>query len=206
MTKSALRFLVIALVAYVGLALAWPVVGAGYRAFYRGLCNTAFYSVAGRASVSFRPLNPAGDVMDTEMVLVNKSLPGAFGTRPASARYDGYIPSSLVCALVLATPVAWRRRWIGLVGALFTVHAFVLFRRLVSIVNTLSQGDALSAFDPPGWLKAAMSFLVEHVFASVVACSFILPVFVWMVVLMRGADWERLQTMVLKSDSGLKDT
>lgn len=193
MPKATFRFLFVVLGVYVGLAMAWPAVGTGYRAFYRGLCNTVFYSVGGRASVTFRPMDPAGDVMDTEMVLVNKALPAAFGTRPVSARYDGYIPASLAFALILATPVSWRRRLIGLVGSMLAIHGFVLFRRWVSIVNTLSQGDAINAFYPPGWLKAAMSFLVEHVFASVVACSFVLPVFVWMIVMLRRADWERLR-------------
>ncbi|GJQ27885.1 MAG: hypothetical protein HBSAPP02_29170 [Phycisphaerae bacterium] len=206
MPKAAFRFLFVVLCVYVGLALAWPAVGTGYRAFYRGLCNTVFYSVGGRASVTFRPLDSADEVMDTEMVLVNKALPGAFGTRPVSARYDGYIPASLVCALVVATPVSWRRRLFGLVGSMLAVHGFVLFRRWVSIVNTLSQGDAINAFHPPGWLKTVMGFLVEHVFASIVASSFVMPVFVWMIVLFRRADWERLRATAAARHASLSTT
>ena len=133
--KAVTRFSVIAIVVYSALTWAWPSFEHLYTAHFRTVGNIAFsrFWFWSNAKVDFLDLKsetlraqvnaklpgklpdgvelpkPTGD-MDTLLILRNKDVPASLGFLRTSSRLIGYAPTAVLFSLVLATPIAWKRR------------------------------------------------------------------------------------------------
>jgi hypothetical protein len=102
----------------------------------------------------------------------------------------GYRPTAFMLALILATPIPWRRKVVALVLGLVAVSAFVMLRTWIQLVDVLSEGNALAAYELGQTTKGAVKALVG-VFVRSPAVAYIVPVILWMVVAIRREDWAR---------------
>jgi len=107
--------------------VAWPVVRPGYVMFFRAGGNFLLGSFGSMGQVRFKP-NPGDDPdYDTQVVLTNLAN-RARRTTESDSRFLGYMPVAALVALILATPITWRRRGLALLWGLPLVHGFVVLR------------------------------------------------------------------------------
>lgn len=187
--RLALAFAMLVLV-YGALAALWSVAGDAYAAAYRSLGNAAFGTFFGSGGlVELRPA-PPGAAADSVLAVRSRQRL-VWGETVHSARLTGYLPTIEVIALVLATPLPWRRRLRALGWALGGVQLFVALRLLLALVHYFNGTEPWSLYA----LGAPASRLLAAAFELLVVSptpSFVVPVVIWMAATFRRGDWERL--------------
>lgn len=167
----------------------WPVVQEGYANFFRGGANALFLSSASRGMVRFSP-RPSDGKHDTLFIRKNRvSAASAHGV--CSSRHLGYKPTAVVVALILATPLPWSRKWRALLWGLVFVHAFVVLRVTILVLEAFSRNDAVALFELGAAGRKALLF-VKWVLVTYFPGTFVAPIPIWFLVCFRKSDWERL--------------
>ena len=100
------------------------------------------------------------------------------------------MPTALTAALVLATPISWRRRLIALAGGLVLIHLFILVS-LQSWIWNNSTGVSLLALSS-FWQQAADD--LNYTLMNQLGVSFSVPVIIWVLVTFRRQDQDALAT------------
>lgn len=183
--RRVVMFVVIASVVYFAFVLAWPMVGHGYGVAYRGCARTLLGQFDGDI-VEFRPTKTRVN-MDTEIRVNRRHVPVA-GRCFHSTRVIGYLTTAEFVALVVATPVTWRRRLIALLVGLSVVHVYILLRVVMVIVWLYGTPDAPFAkydFGTRGW--HVVTWLHEAIVGSLNG-TFFGPVAIWIAVTIRVND------------------
>jgi hypothetical protein len=186
----AARFLLRLVALYALLIVPWPGWADAYARGYRAAGDWLFGDFGGDGIVRFEPPERRKEQVDTQITIGNRRTRGKPQTADHSARLTGYLPTALFVALVLATPVAWRRRLLSLAVGLALVHALVALRVCVALLYGFSQPTAVALFAPgPFWAAA-----LRHTFQIVtvwVSFAFVAPLFIWALVTLRRSDFER---------------
>jgi hypothetical protein len=135
--------------------------------------------------------------IDTRIVLANRDLGTSDGKMPIvnlglDSRGVGWIPTALTIALILATPLPWRRRASALLWGLILVHFLILISVAVYIWNesTTVSFVALSPF----WKQIADS--LEYTLVLQYEASFFFPVLIWILVTFRRQDLTTFKALV----------
>ncbi|UCF33107.1 MAG: hypothetical protein JSV78_12315 [Phycisphaerales bacterium] len=186
--KRIAGFFVTFLVVYALLAIPWPPVRSGYRAFYCWLGNLTFGSLGETGSVRFAPWGERHQAYDVKLVLSNARSPGDLGEMHNNSINIGYYPTVIIVALVVATPVSWRwRRLRALLWCLLWVHVFVLFRMAIPIIRELSKPTVLQVFHP-GPVALRILLQADIAFVKAPASFFVMPIVIWILVTFRRGD------------------
>ncbi len=107
-----------------GLLIApWPGWDLGYSRFFQSLGRMAF-NLRGETprKVMFQPASGEYPSLDTRIILENTELAdrgekkNCVRATEIDSRSIGWVPTALTAALVLATPIPWRRRLTALAG------------------------------------------------------------------------------------------
>ena len=116
-------FFIICLIVY-GL-LVVPQLGlmGAYRAAFRAGGNVLFARFGSNAAVRFEPLSSSDHAKDTTLVLRKLGPPTRRGEIDIKCVYAGYRPTAFLVALVMATPIPWRRKWRALLGGVVLMRA-----------------------------------------------------------------------------------
>jgi hypothetical protein len=94
-----------------------------------------------------------------------------------SARYTGYLPTALVAALVMASPIPWRRRgWSLLWGFLFC-NGFIAFVIFVMILHQYCESGAIGLYQMTGLPKKLLG-AANEIFVDISAAYFVVPVLI----------------------------
>jgi len=178
--------------AYGLLLLAWPLIGFVYRPVYCALGNLAFEGGEASAHFQQRAPGPRDDGFDIEVVLTRRGPPPVTGRMNSSSRLVGYLPTVILLALILATPISWRRRWRALwIGGLL-VTAFVALRMAIPLLQTFSAPGPLQVHER-GALAHWLLSVLDRAFLAAPASWFVVPIFIWIGVALRRRDWELLE-------------
>ena len=187
--QLASRFALLAVYA-VAFVLIWPWVGDWYgRAFRAGtmeMCRTLSTSW----DVKLGALDHATAHSDSELTLTNRSS-RATAKGPLSSRYIGYAPTTFLVALILATPLTWRRRLTALFWGLVLTHVWIAFSMLLLVVHGYSRGDVVSIFDVSRFTRIALAFMREALVKAPVV-KYTVPAVIWMLVSFRQSDWAKM--------------
>jgi hypothetical protein len=170
------------------LVLPWPGVRAGYAAFFRAGGNLIFRSSIPGGSVRFRPAPRPKGPIDTHVQFADLRS-GTTTAVMTSSQKPGYLSTALVLALVLATPLPWRRRLRALFWGLILISAFVACELLIIVLHVFSAARLSLFGPPPPWDKVLT--VAHQVATSGVVTWFIFPVFVWGLVCFRKTDWAK---------------
>jgi len=202
------RFLLV----FIGLMAPWPGVADGYAAAFRWASQTAFSTIGSHRSVRFLDLRaiqpgdlppgvaapPATDVLDTLVVLQSRDDPSQLALMRTGSWQLGYRPTAFLIALVLATPIPWRRRGRCLVLGLAGVTLFVALRVFLTLAMGFS-GDGPIALLPLGpTARGALRFVANFV-ALEFEGDLVLPAVIWFAVTFRALDvpgWMRSASAV----------
>ncbi len=173
---------------YTLFAIPWPGLSAKYSTAYRYVANAAFGTYGDRGRVSFEPAAHANRSADT-VVSTKLSKSRYIGDSSHSPRLTGYLPTAEFIALALATPIAWRRRLVGLGIGIVLTHVIIAARIQIALYFWFSTpGTPWQLHELSGWVRRALELLYESVNEAPVA-SFVFPAILWLVLLFRPADW-----------------
>lgn len=95
------------------------------------------------------------------------------------------VPTALTIALVVATPIPWRRRAWALLGGLILIHLFIVISIAVHIWDA-SPVVSLLTFTP-FWQQVADG--LDYTLITQYGASFYVPVLIWISVSFRGQDF-----------------
>jgi hypothetical protein len=166
----------------------WPELPARYSSAYCYVGNALFGSYGDKGIVSFtqaeRPTRSADTVVST-------SLRGSryIGDVTVSAWITAYLPTIEFIALALATPIAWRRRLMGLGIGTLIVQVILVLRVRIAILVWFSTPDTPWQLHHLGdSARRALAVTNEAINEAPVA-AFVIPALVWLVLMFRPADW-----------------
>ena len=192
------RFLVV----FVLLVAPWPGVAAGYASlFARGA--TVVFGSFGPIRARFTPiadLTPghllpgvappiATEVLDTRIEVRTRDEPEKLRYMRTSSWQIGYRPTAFLVALVLASPIPWRRRARALLWGLLSINAYVALRLALTLMMGLSVDGGDGAVFPLGSVsKQALEF-VSNMIVIEFEGDHVLPAAIWFLVTFRRGDF-----------------
>lgn len=97
-----------------------------------------------------------------------------------------YLPLAFLLALVFATPIHWKRKIWGFVLAFVLMNVFLFFKLWLNILNQFQQQEWLAIGNLSVFQKELLATFAEKLFYF--GTSFILAVFIWIVVCFRIED------------------
>jgi hypothetical protein len=180
----------------------WPGVRAAYSKFYRSGAAFLFGSFGSKGVVCFRQ---SGDVeYDINVGLYNRDRRNWDGIVVGvwahhTSRRDGYMYTAFMTALILATPIPFRRKGWALLCGLILMHGFIALKLAIRILHAFNSEPQLSLFAPNPFWKQVLS-ITHEAFAVNVTFGFIVSFFIWILVSFRREDWSRI--LMQKSPRG----
>jgi hypothetical protein len=189
-----LRFLCWFVPIYALLITPWPGSRDLYGSYLRSAAKLVFVENNSRRILRFEeaPVSKRNRTLDTRITMANREQLDAKGSGRAimldlDSHGIGWVPTALLIALVVATPVSWARKSRALAWGLLAIHAVILFSIEIYIWN---QSDTASGLDlialSPFW-KAIVSGL-EETLVTQLGASFALPVLIWAFTTFREED------------------
>ncbi len=172
------------------LILPWPGLNEIYGSYFRALGQRVFAHESGPRLLRFEAV-PAdiGHHLDTRIALANCNQLDRQGSGPVrylelDTRGIGWVPTALLLALIMATPIPWRRKTWAMWWGLLLMHGFILFSVAAYIWNgsTALSLLSLTAF----WKQIAEG--LEETLITQMGASFVAPVFIWILVAIRSRD------------------
>jgi hypothetical protein len=167
------------------LILPWPGWTALYAEGFRGLGNAIFGERDSECVLYFEPDQETRGLaaVDSRIAIANPRLADKNGNGPVTylslnTRSIGWIPTALIIALIMATPIPWRRRALALFWGLLLTEAFVLISVALYIWNE-STTISLHVLTP-FWKELAAD--AEYVLITQLGASFSIPVLIWILV------------------------
>ncbi len=182
---------------YVMLIIPWPGLEEAYATLFRAGGTFVFGSFGSEGVVRFLQSDlPDNSTRDTLIVFSTRKPLHPNGYMRikktcTSSRYGGYIPTILVIALILATPISWLRRAWTLLWGMGLVHTFIAFRLLVKIFYLLSGDPEVPLFVLNPFWETVLNFAYD-IFVFRLGSSFVIPIFIWILVTFRREDWKLL--------------
>lgn len=147
-------------------------------------------SISTSWAVELMPLEPPTAHSDSEMRLTNRSSRRS-AKGPLSSRYIGYAPTTFFLALILATPLTWRRRLTALFWGLVLIHAWIAFSMLLLVVHGYSRGNVIAIYDVSRSTQLALAFMREALVQAPVI-KYTVPAVIWILVSFRRSDWTKM--------------
>lgn len=145
-------------------------------------------------SVRFDARKKPDRVVDADMLIIRKNVAMAgklvtvAGRMGVSGWHKCYIPMATIVALVLATPVPWRRRIVALLWGIPLVTLFILFGLTLTFINGISAGDAIALFELSSVAKKSFG-VADHIISRAPVTSFLFPVLIWILVMFQHGNW-----------------
>ena len=172
----------------------WPGLNHAYGRFFRGMAVFFLPAVGTHGRCEYIPVGLEGSASDIKINLINKRTGVGVAHNVLSSRYFGYVPTALVAALVLASPIGWRRRGWAMLWGMLGINVFVLLKLLVLVLYEfagLSGYQDLMLFSPGRVTAYALAFAHLVLIASP-AGGFVIPIVVWALATFRRRDWNQL--------------
>ena len=175
---------------YLGLLLApWPGRMAAYSTVFQAEGNLLCKPFGKQCRLRFIPPPPGAPAQACQAEFTNRKV-NASGTLPLNTHQHGYAPTAVVVALVLATPIPWRRRWRALLWGVLAVQGFVALRVSLLLLEWISGDNPIACLTlSPFWAQVLNQALAVLVKAP--PSVYVVPLFIWIVVTLRRADFER---------------
>ena len=156
----------------------------GYFSFVGTSASFLFGSSGPQTVILFGPTAKGDKTTDIDAIVYGPGFGGWQGH--IDVWRGGYLPTVEVVALILATPIPWRRRWKALLWGLLGAHVFVAARvgiTLLFATSLLRMG--FFADVSPFWPKA---MAVTYDVCMSLAASWVVPIFIWILATFRRAD------------------
>ena len=193
-SKTSMIFFLRAALIYLLLVTPWPGVRDWFGDVFRAAGQEVLGRVGGDGVTNFEAYEDKNGEFDTRIWLANRTYVRGDGKAPAMDMYvdshgSTWLPLSLVCALVLATPVSWRRRLVGLGIGLAATAAFCVFRVWISMLWNYQQGvDAKIHLFKDAPVTDYLLETLDTIMLNPYGPSFAVAVVVWLAVMFRWSE------------------
>jgi hypothetical protein len=107
-----------------------------------------------------------------------------------SSRRTGYIFIAFLTALIVATPIGWRRRGWALFWGMILIHGFIIFILAAWILRGFNNEVVSLLVLSPFWQRVLL--LTVFMFVHNLTFGLIVCVFIWLLVSFRREDWSRI--------------
>lgn len=191
--KGIIRFCYLFLLAFGLLMAPWPRVGKAYTRFYSTGATFLFGSFGPTGIVCFEPLSDSE--YDMHVTLYNRARPVPDGgvariQTHHNSRHAGYMYVAFLTALIMATPIPWRRKGWALFWGTILIHVLVASKLALRISHAFSN-EPLSMLVLNPFYRRVLS-ITHQAFAINVTFGFIACVFIWILVSFRQRDWPEI--------------
>lgn len=182
--NTILRFLALFIVIYALLIIPWPGLADAYLTTTHAVAGRLLGSVGQDGLVSYQrdPAHPWTSVQ----TLYKRSAKASLAVRRGYDSRQDYLATALLAALVLATPIPGRRKVPALAFGLLFINAFILWRMWIGLIDIFSEKQLDLIQLSPFWKETVR--LAVQIFVGSIEATFIVPVFVWIVVALHRAD------------------
>jgi hypothetical protein len=175
--RSLLGFLIRSLLIFVALLALWGPASHAYGRLFRTTGNI-LVGQGSEGRVCFERAETHDESHDAQIVVIDPNA-RLKRTTQISSRRHGYMPTSFLIALILATPVAWPRRFRSVLWGLLAVNAYIA-AKLILFPIAYGGDDPVGAWTLPGGLR----WLFWVVGASSVGWMLV-PLLIWAVLTFR---------------------
>ena len=190
-SKTLLLFLLKAVIIYGLLSVPFSFYDEIYGKIYRNVAEVFFSKFRENGFVKFREWK---EPVTTHINVGNNAMIRPDGTSDTAAidvntRYLGYLPTILLIALVLASPVPWKRRLPAVAAGLILVTLLIMFKQWISLLWLCEQHPFLQLTNFSGTGKKLLTFF--NTFISVTSSSVLyFVVAIWLMVTFRVGDFK----------------
>lgn len=205
--KPLLNFLFRFILIYALLLVSWSELAQQpYSHVFRTVAQSLFGSFGSKTMVHFLPLSETqklgiNDKVDTKILYSRQEVNTETGLASEnyinigaslfSIFYNGYLPTILLIALILATPMTSSQKGWALLWGLILVHIFILISLLIHLLAAINQTNQLDLIVlTPIWKNILLS--VHSVVVNDIGLKYIAAIFIWMVVVLRNNQWRKL--------------
>ncbi|MHC4355759.1 MAG: hypothetical protein ACYS0H_23920 [Planctomycetota bacterium] len=191
--KGVIRFFCLFLLVFGLLMAPWPLLGRAYTRFYSAGAALLFGSFGSTGIVSFEPLSDSKH--DLHVTLYNRArrAPDGGVTRIQTrhnSRHAGYMYAVFLAALILATPIAAKRKGWALFWGMILIHGFIAAKLSLRLAHAFNNRP-LSMFALSPFYRRVLS-ITQQAVAVNVTFGFVVCVFVWILVSFRRRDWANI--------------
>jgi hypothetical protein len=179
------RFVIFVFAIFLAFLLLWPVIGGAYSRAFINVSHTLFHSMGKDVKVDFTRIDER-DGRDVSMKVSNLRA-GMMVERHIPSRYAGYIPTALLIALTIATPLSWRRRLTSLAIGLAALYVYIFTVLLLTIVRMLTREGPAQLFELSRVWDGLLDHIMHHTTTSPTFSSLV-PVIIWAAATFRKGD------------------
>jgi hypothetical protein len=184
------------------LILPWPGWNRVYSRYLQALGRMVFVGNGDRRILRFSSGTDLPGSLDTRITLANRDRldpagRGSVRILGLDARGIGWVPTALLVALILATPIPWRRRGWALFRGLLGVHVFILFSLGIYIWNESTELSLVAL--APFWKTVADG--LEETLITQLGASFVVPALIWILVAFGRQDLDQLSKFWLSPNA-----
>jgi hypothetical protein len=187
-----------------GLLIApWPGWDAAYGRFFREVGNLIFSRTNPRHFVIFETGDATIDAARrTEVLAGDRNLLDAHDYGPMKqmdldTRLMSFVPASLIIALILATPLPWRRRVWALLWGLICLYGFDFLQIAIWLLQEPANSPGgLAILDLPSFARVTVNHLLDILLDKMDMVGFV-PIVIWILATFRQRDLAKL----LKNDT-----
>ncbi len=188
--KKLLRSAVLFLVFYALFMAPWPGLRSAYASFYRKTASILFQSFgAPDVAVRFYPM--AQQHFDIKVVFLDLKKRDADGNaipfkmKGITSRYSSYMFVAFAVAMILATPVPWKRRALALPLGLIFMHVYFLAIKIsIYLLNILANTPQSPIVFNESLKKFA--FFAQTAFMENLVFGFMISLGIWVLVITKG--------------------
>lgn len=182
---AVVRFLLVSSVTIAVMTWGWTWVGPAYNGAFR----TVFDGLLSGFDVRIVTDDVSGsrDAHDALRLVIPQTTTGRAHSIPVDPRSLGYLPSVMVMALAVATPLPWKRRGRALLWGVLCAQAYVVVRVLLAWAFACCQRDALQEGAVTPWWLYVAGYTHLAVFRRN-AATYLLPVLIWLGACVRMKD------------------
>ena len=192
--RQVIRFVCLFLLVYGVLMAPWPGVKVAYLELYKVGAALLFKSFESIGVV--RLDEPTDAKYDMRIVFYDRDRIGPDGKMVHvafmhhSSRRTGYIFIAFLTALIVASPIGWRRRGWALSWGMILVHAFIIFILAAWILRGFNNEAVSLLVLSPFWRRVLL--LTVFMFVHNLTFGLIGCVFIWLLASFRREDWSRI--------------
>ena len=128
----------------------WPGLHTTYSIIYRTFSASLFESFGSRVYARFHRTNDTEH--DIKIIFFNSDRQ-PFRAVDLTSRHSGYIYTAFIIALILATPVSWKRKGLALFWGMIVIHCFLVIKMAVLILFVFSHLQSPQTAWNPFWHK-----------------------------------------------------
>jgi hypothetical protein len=198
--KNISRFSLFFIVTYI--VLLFPEgVGKVYNRILRNASNQVFNSKGNEEVVFFAEGDGGDKSYDTRLHLSSSAFRLKNNDYKSviyqlKFRRIGFVATAFLLALIVATPIGWKRKFIALALGFFLMLIFILIKLRVMILYTYSITQSIPLHKDPGEMERLKFW--DEIFANLNTNGYYFAVLVWLLLCFRRNDWQKLNGELFK--------